>query len=199
MQCGLGARMSSRALRGASIISTYALLPSIFWFRLQQFIIQAVPDLAIDVPMNDAGRAHMSLETLPSELRKLIVSSLAPIHLSPGCKQAIKNANLAHRSLHAWATEYLFQDMVLVHAVPGMASHLEYFTTHREAAGFMKYVRSVVIQASIIHKWSSCDSDCLRCHQHCVGKSGLTGLSSAERHLPGSDFISHLESNQARE
>lgn len=106
----------------------------------------------MDIPMSDTGRAHPSLETLPSELRKLIVSFLAPIHLFPGCKQALRNANLAHSCLHEWATEYLFQDMVLVHALPGMASHLEYFTTHREAAGFMKYVKRVVIQASIIHR-----------------------------------------------
>lgn len=106
----------------------------------------------MDVSTSDAERVAPSLQTLPPELRKLIVSFLAPTDdLQPGCKQALKNANLAHRCLHSWVTEYLFHDMVLVHAVPGMASHLELFAAHPEAAGFRKYVKRVVVQASAMY------------------------------------------------
>lgn len=98
----------------------------------------------MDASVGDAGRTPPTLETLPPEIRKLIISFLAPGALLPGCKRALKNANLAHRCLHEWVPEYLFQDMVLVHAVPGMASHLEYFTTHSETAGFVKMSRGLL-------------------------------------------------------
>lgn len=174
-----------------------AFSPSIlpFWERL---LSRSHQDIGMDISTSDAGSVHPSLETLPSELRKLIVSFLAPAYLAPGCKQALRSANLAHRCLHEWATEYLFQGMVLMHAAPGMASHLEYFTTHREAAGFLKYVKRVVIQVAVMHKEFIRGSDCHRCHRHYVGKLARTGLSSAERRSPESAFIPHSVFAQLR-
>lgn len=96
--------------------------------------------------MHDTGASPPTLDTLPSELRKLIVSFLAPTYLRPGAKQALKNANRAHRCLHEWATEYLFRDMALLHVLPGMSSHLDYFTTHPDTAHLIKYVKKVVVK-----------------------------------------------------
>lgn len=138
--------------------------------------------LEMDVSTSHADRVPPSLETLPPELLKLIVSYLAPLFPNrplPGDKQALMHANLAHRCLHLWATEYLFRDMVLKHAVPGMASHLELFTADPDAAGLQKYVKSVIIQASVMHIRSNYSSDLDRYRRQYVGSSSLTGQSPA--------------------
>lgn len=103
----------------------------------------------MNIATADSSRAGTSLDVLPSELRRLIVSFLAPAaswQLRPGCKNALKSANLAHRCLHEWATEYLFRDMALLHIVPGMSSSLELLSMRPEFDQFRRYVKHVVVK-----------------------------------------------------
>jgi hypothetical protein len=89
------------------------------------------------------------LNTLSSELREQIVSYLAPSNLEdivPGCKRHLQNANLAHRCLDEWATEYMFLDMALKHVLPGASCHLEIIAVTPQNAGLLKYVKHVVVQ-----------------------------------------------------
>jgi len=69
-----------------------------------------------------ASKPQPALNTLPSELRRLIVSHLAPERgtLLPGCKKHLKSANLAHSCLREWVPEYMFRDMALMHVLVGM-------------------------------------------------------------------------------
>lgn len=89
-----------------------------------------------------------SLSSLPSEIRRQIVSYLAPDpkQLRRGSKRHLKNANLAHSCLREWVTEYMFRDMALVHVLPGMSSHLEVFAVSRENAELLKHVKHIVVQ-----------------------------------------------------
>ena len=97
----------------------------------------------------------LALNTLPSEIRKLIVSYLAPDpkHLRPGCKRHLKNANLAHSCLREWVTEYMFRDMALIQVLPGISTHLEFFAVSRENASLLKYVKHIAVQVSPAIRW----------------------------------------------
>ncbi|KAF2734676.1 hypothetical protein EJ04DRAFT_512370 [Polyplosphaeria fusca] len=102
--------------------------------------------------------ACRSLATLPSELRKLIVSHLVRNSLDvdcylPGSKRHLKNANLAHRCLHEWATEYLFRDMALKHVVVGIASNLELFAMDPAASLLWRHVKTVQVQVPPAIRW----------------------------------------------
>jgi hypothetical protein len=81
-----------------------------------------------------------SLETLPSELRKLIVSYLAPSNpedMVPGCNRHLQKAHLAHSCLREWATEYMFRDMALKHVLPdGASCHLDIFAVTPQNVGY---------------------------------------------------------------
>jgi hypothetical protein len=91
-----------------------------------------------------------SLDTLPSELRKLIVSYLArasPDDMVTGCKRHLQNANSAHRCLREWATEYMFRDMALKHVLPAASCHLEIFAATPQNVELLKHVKHVVFQA----------------------------------------------------
>jgi hypothetical protein len=98
-----------------------------------------------------ASKPEPTLDCLPTELTKLIVSYLAPDpdNLRPGCKQDLKNANLAHPCLRVWATEYMFKDMALKHVLVGMSSHLERFAVEPRNAELLKLVKHIVVQASL--------------------------------------------------
>jgi hypothetical protein len=89
-----------------------------------------------------------TLNTLPSELRRLIVSYLAPSpdQLRPGCKQHLQNANLAHSCLREWVPEYMFRIMPLKHVLVGMSSQLELFAVTQDNASLLKYVKHIVVQ-----------------------------------------------------
>lgn len=95
-------------------------------------------------------QAHSpTLDTLPSELRNLIVSYLAPTcaqDMKPGCKMHLQNANLAHSCLRESATEYLFRDMTLTHVLLGASCNLEIFAVTKENAHLLKYVKHIVVQ-----------------------------------------------------
>lgn len=90
-------------------------------------------------------RTPRSLATLPSEIRRLIVACLAPHpdQLERGCKRDLQNANVAHRCLHEWATEYMFRDMALQHVLVGMSSQLELFGLTQDNRGLLKYVKHI--------------------------------------------------------
>ncbi|KAF1843830.1 uncharacterized protein K460DRAFT_368690 [Cucurbitaria berberidis CBS 394.84] len=108
--------------------------------------------------MDISGQTHSerpALNTIPSELRRQIVSYIAPDpeHLRPGCKRHLKTANLAHSCLREWVTEYMFRDMALTHVLPGMSSHLEVFAVSRENAGLLKYVKHIVVQVPPAIRW----------------------------------------------
>jgi hypothetical protein len=109
---------------------------------------------ANDQPFATTSRPQPTLNTLPSELRKFIVSYLAPSpeSLVPGCKQNLKNANLAHSCLREWVPEYMFRDMALQHVLVGMSSHLERFTVYPNNEMLLKFVKQVVVQVR-----QSCD------------------------------------------
>jgi hypothetical protein len=98
-----------------------------------------------------AAKPEPALEALPTELRRLIVSHLAPDpeNLRLGCKQDLKNANLSHSCLRAWATEYLFRDMALKHVLVGMSSHLERFAVEPRNAELLKLVKHIVVQVNV--------------------------------------------------
>ncbi len=97
-----------------------------------------------------SSKGSIALNNLPSEIRRLIVSSLAPgpKHLRPGSKNDLKNANLAHSCLREWVTEYMFHDMALIHVLPGMSSHLELFALTPENAKLLKFVKHIIVQVS---------------------------------------------------
>lgn len=97
---------------------------------------------------NQHQSTPLTLKSLPSEIRRQIVSYLAPSpqQLRPGSKIHLKNANLAHSCLREWVTEYMFENMALVHVLPGMSGNLEVFAVSRENAGLLKYVKHIVVQ-----------------------------------------------------
>ncbi|CAO2656306.1 Nn.00g051090.m01.CDS01 [Neocucurbitaria sp. VM-36] len=109
----------------------------------------------MSLPNPPGSKPPPTLTTLPSELRKVIVSHLAPDpeHLRPGCKRDLKNANLAHSCLREWVTEYMFRDMALPHVLPGTASQLEIFTVIPENARLIKYVKHIVVQVPPAIRW----------------------------------------------
>jgi hypothetical protein len=98
-----------------------------------------------------ASRPQPALNTLPSELRRLIVSHLAPSpdSLKPDSKTNLKNANLAHSCLHEWAPEYMFRDMALKHVLVGMSSHLECFAANPNNTELFKFVKHIVVQVRL--------------------------------------------------
>jgi hypothetical protein len=115
-----------------------------------------------------------ALNSLPSELRRLIVSHLAPEpdSLHPGCKRHLKSANLAHSCLREWAREYLFRDMALNHVLVGMSSHLECFVANPDNAGVLKYVKHVRVQVrAFCSNQPERDVNLSRSHLGCAGKS----------------------------
>jgi hypothetical protein len=107
--------------------------------------------MANDQPHGLASKPRPSLDTLPSELRKLIVSYLAPCpdHLVPGSKRDLKSANLANSCLREWVLEYMFRDMALQHVLVGMSSHLERFSIICEDEQLPKFVKHIVVQVGI--------------------------------------------------
>jgi hypothetical protein len=107
--------------------------------------------MATDQPHGVTPKPQPSLNTLPSELRKFIVSYLAPSldHLIPGSKQDLKSANLAHSCLREWVPEYMFRDMALQHVLVGMSSHLERFTISCDNEELLRFVKHVVVQVRI--------------------------------------------------
>lgn len=91
----------------------------------------------------------LNLATLPSELRKIIVSHLAPPSiddLEPGCKAHLKNANAAHSCLREWVPEYMFRDMALDHVIVDMTSHLERFAIQIETDSLLKHVKAIEVK-----------------------------------------------------
>lgn len=100
--------------------------------------------MAVDTNSN----VPRALNTLPSELRRLIVSHLAPApdQIRPGCKQHLQNANFAHSCLREWVPEYMFSVMPLKHVLVGMSSQLERFAVTPSNASLLKYVKHVVVQ-----------------------------------------------------
>jgi hypothetical protein len=104
-----------------------------------------------DNPHGLTSRPQPSLNTLPSELRKLIVSYLAPSpdHLIPGSKRDLKSVNLAHSCLREWVPEHMFRDMALQHVLVGMSSHLERFTISCGDEQLPKFVKHIVVQVRV--------------------------------------------------
>jgi hypothetical protein len=99
--------------------------------------------------MQPPSETSPRLDALPSELRKQIVSYLAPSNfedMRPGCKRHLQNANLAHKCLREWATEYMFRDIALKHVLPDASCHLEIFAVTTQNVGLLKYVKHVVAQ-----------------------------------------------------
>ena len=155
------------------------------------------PSDEMDVSMADHGRVPPTLDTLPSELRKLIVSFLAPAYLYPGSKQALKNANLAQRCLREWVPEYLFRDMALLHVMTGITSHLEYFTTHPDTADYTRYVKRVVIKVCSHSRPGDALTDVHRCLQACAGRSAPKVQEEAGWRTPCSAFVPNSMSSQS--
>jgi hypothetical protein len=95
--------------------------------------------------------APPTLATLPSELRKLIVSFLAPSgadreRYARDGKIHLKRANMTARCLHDWVPEVMFQDMTLLHVSVDSASHLERFAITAENAAYLKYVKTIQVK-----------------------------------------------------
>ncbi|EUC35302.1 hypothetical protein COCCADRAFT_24716 [Bipolaris zeicola 26-R-13] len=94
-------------------------------------------------------RRWRTIDALPSELMKQVVSYLAPTcveEMKPGCKLDLQNASLAHSCLREWATEYLFKDMTLTHILPGASCNLERFATTKQNAHLLDFVTHIVVQ-----------------------------------------------------
>ncbi|KAF2466686.1 uncharacterized protein BDR25DRAFT_345296 [Lindgomyces ingoldianus] len=101
------------------------------------------------------------LDTLPSELRRLIVSHLAPSTkiYAKGCKKHLKNANLAHSCLREWVPEFLFRDMVLPHVLVGMSFQLQRFAVDPAAAKLLKHVKTIGVKVPPAIRWEINSSD----------------------------------------
>ncbi|KAH7393937.1 hypothetical protein DE146DRAFT_660337 [Phaeosphaeria sp. MPI-PUGE-AT-0046c] len=96
-----------------------------------------------------------ALHTLPSELRRLIVSFLAPhpdCH-HPGNKQDLKNANATHSCLRECTPEYLFRDMALNHVLVGMSSQLERFAIDPSNHRLLEFVKHIRVQVPPALRW----------------------------------------------
>lgn len=109
-------------------------------------------------PEQQASSPRPTLTTLPSELRKLIVSYLTPAsvdEIKPGCKRHLQNANLTHSCLREWATEYLFRDMTLTHVLLGASSNLEIFAVTPENGHLLKHVRHIIVKVRQKQKHAS--------------------------------------------
>ncbi|KAF2800832.1 hypothetical protein K505DRAFT_263185 [Melanomma pulvis-pyrius CBS 109.77] len=107
---------------------------------------------------NATEMAPPKLDTLPSELRKLIVSFLAPSgsereRYARYSKLPLKNANLAHACLREWVPEYMFRDMSLFHVSSDISSHLELFAICPANAGLVKYVKTVQVKVPPAIRW----------------------------------------------
>ncbi|EUC46373.1 hypothetical protein COCMIDRAFT_35993 [Bipolaris oryzae ATCC 44560] len=101
------------------------------------------------LPKRAQFRQWRTIDALPSELMKQVVSYLAPTcveETKPGCKLDLQNANLAHSCLREWATEYLFRDMMLTHVLPGASCSLELFAITKQNAHLLKHVTHIVVQ-----------------------------------------------------
>jgi hypothetical protein len=100
--------------------------------------------------------APPTLDVLPSELRKLKVSFLAPSG-SDGERYArngkihLKNANMAARCLHEWVPEFMFRDMSLLHVSVDIASHLERFAITKENASYLKFVKTIQVKVRYVY------------------------------------------------
>ncbi|KAF2000456.1 hypothetical protein P154DRAFT_620263 [Amniculicola lignicola CBS 123094] len=99
-----------------------------------------------------------TLNTLPSELRRIIVAHLAPsgpnhVRYAPGSKVHLKNANLAHSCLREWVPEYMFQEMCLTHVVVGISSHLELFALDPSNTELMKHVKVIHVKVPPAIRW----------------------------------------------
>ncbi|KAF2260997.1 hypothetical protein CC78DRAFT_536026 [Lojkania enalia] len=99
-----------------------------------------------------------TLDALPSEIRRLIVSHLTldwpyQTRYTKGAKIHLKNANLAHRCLREWVPGFLFRDMVLTHVLPGIVSQLQAFSVDPAAAALLRHVRSIQVQVPPAIRW----------------------------------------------
>jgi hypothetical protein len=106
-------------------------------------------------PSQTQSRRPPTLDTLPSELRRLIVAYLAPSsseEIKTGCKRYLQNANLAHSCLREWATEYMFRDMRLTLVLPGASCQLEIFAVSPQNARLLNHVKHIVVQVLHIGK-----------------------------------------------
>jgi hypothetical protein len=95
--------------------------------------------------------APPTLDVIPSELRKLIVSFLAPSgsdreRYARNGKIHLKNANMAARCLHEWVPEFMFRDMSLLHVSVDNASHLERFAIAEDNASYLKFVKTIQVK-----------------------------------------------------
>ncbi|KAF2685893.1 hypothetical protein K458DRAFT_387847 [Lentithecium fluviatile CBS 122367] len=106
--------------------------------------------------MAPATKPAPTLATLPSELRRIIVTYLAPAtpdDIVPGCKTDLKNANIAHRCLKEWVPEVMFRDMALEHVISGQASHLERFSVRGKDADLFRHVRNIQVKVPPAIRW----------------------------------------------
>lgn len=102
-----------------------------------------------------------SIKTLPSEVRKQIVSYLAPLGNDAraiGSKNDLQNANRAHRCLRECVPEYMFETMVLNWLEKGVACHLERFALDPNNANYLKYVKRIIVQVRMNHRAFLIDS-----------------------------------------
>ncbi|ORY12763.1 hypothetical protein BCR34DRAFT_663666 [Clohesyomyces aquaticus] len=101
------------------------------------------------------------VDTLPSEIQRLIVSHLAPSGdlYAKGCKRHLKNANLAHSCLRKWVPEFMFRDMVLPHVLAGMSFELERFAVNPAAAKLLKHVKTIAVKIPPAIRWEIDSTD----------------------------------------
>ena len=92
-----------------------------------------------------------TLDSLPSEIRKQIVSHLVITEYvnfqhKVGSKADLKNANAAHSCLREWVPEYMFRDMVFNYLIDGVASHFERFSAEPANSRLWAFVKSIYVQ-----------------------------------------------------
>lgn len=154
-------------------------LPEHLAFRclLLRISMDDSPPPPLNGTMSHTTKPAPTLDTLPSELRRLIVAHLAPSgpeELRPGCKAPLKSANLAHPCLREWVPEFMFRDMALEHVIVGMASFLERFAVNEDNAGLLKHVKTIQVKVSYYPQSGRPPADSRRCRQRFDGKLTLS-------------------------
>ncbi|KAJ9647199.1 hypothetical protein H2201_003373 [Coniosporium apollinis] len=122
---------------------------------------------------------------IPLELCEMVISHLVPEEenrFKPGSKSDLQNANLTCRAFHAWATKYLFRDMVLIIVDIQHVPKLLRFTEEKE--DLAKHVQNVQVQIPPGMRWEigMGDADTVRdstterllSHFGVTGRAGLT-------------------------
>lgn len=109
---------------------------------------------SLSLTMPAVSPSGPTLATLPSELRKLVVSYLVPDpnNFRAGCKEDLRHANLVRSCLHEWVPEYMFKDMALKHVHLYAPPQLQRVAEDPRNAGLLNFAKYIQVQLRSFYK-----------------------------------------------